>query len=202
MTSKQDKTINNPSKTVQKNADAKTLAKRAPSKYASRLSAKGSEATPEAVASRCLLPVKQLKRHSDPASLPLSTDLAEPLDIKFGQQRAIKAITTALNIKASGYHVFAAGENGLGKRTLITRLLTQIAQNQPTPNDWVYVHNFNQPRSPIALSLPPSQASKLKQTMDELWRVAKQRLTQRFRSDSYQSQIEAINNKTHQQEAA
>ncbi|MFP3355571.1 hypothetical protein R0K04_29965, partial [Pseudoalteromonas sp. SIMBA_153] len=74
--------------------------------------------------------------------LPTDTRTAPDLDVGFGQQRALKALHTALDIKASGYHVFAAGENGLGKRTVISRLLTRIAADAPTPDDWVYVHNF------------------------------------------------------------
>ena len=55
---------------------------------------------------------------------------------------APKALQTAIDIKASGYHVFAAGENGLGKHTIISRLLHRIAADAPTPDDWVYVLQF------------------------------------------------------------
>lgn len=169
-------------------------------KCASIISADLENCTPEQVVSRCLLTAKQLKRRSDPTSLPATTDQAAAIDIEYGQARAIKAIRTALGIKASGYHIFAAGENGLGKRTLIMRLLKQIAASQATPNDWVYVHNFTDPRTPTAITLPSGRGSQLKQAVDDLWLSAKKRLNQRFRSDSYQSQIEAIKNQTHQQE--
>lgn len=150
---------------------------------------------------RCLINADQLKRYTQAHELPIDTRTAPDLDIGFGQQRALKALYTALDIKASGYHVFAAGENGLGKRTVISRLLQRIARNAPTPDDWVYVHNFTDPRTPIALQLPAGQATLLQQQINDLWIQAKKRLSQRFRSDQYQSKIETIKNDTHQQES-
>ena len=149
----------------------------------------------------CRISAEQLKRYSDPDELPTDTRTAPDLDVGFGQQRALKALHTALDIKASGYHVFAAGENGLGKRTVISRLLARIAADAPTPDDWVYVHNFTDPRTPLALRLPAGQAALLQQQVNNLWQQAKKRLSQRFRSDQYQSKIEAIKNNTHQKES-
>ncbi|ALF60542.1 peptidase S16 [Psychrobacter urativorans] len=149
---------------------------------------------------RCRIAAEQLKRYSDVSQLPADTRTAPDLNIGFGQQRALKALQTALDIHASGYHVFAAGENGLGKRTVISRLLQRIAVEQPTPDDWVYVHNFTDPRTPMALHLPAGQSILLQQQVNNLWQQAKKRLNQRFRSDHYQSKIEAIKNATHQQE--
>nr|WP_201606703.1 ATP-binding protein [Psychrobacter okhotskensis] len=153
------------------------------------------------VKQHCLVSAEQLKRYSNADELPTDTRTAPDLDVGFGQQRALKALQTALDIKASGYHVFAAGENGLGKRTVISRLLTRIAADAPTPDDWVYVHNFTDPRTPLALRLPAGQASLLQQQVNSLWQQAKKRLSQRFRSDQYQSKIEAIKNDTHQKES-
>ncbi|MFT5121153.1 MAG: putative ATP-dependent protease [Psychrobacter glaciei] len=168
----------------------------------------GKQATPDTphplfteVKQRCLVSAEQLKRYSEPNELPTDTRTAPDLDVGFGQQRALKALQTALDIKASGYHVFAAGENGLGKRTIISRLLTRIAADAPTPDDWVYVHNFTDPRTPLALHMPAGQASLLQQQVNHLWQQAKKRLSQRFRSDQYQSKIEAIKNDTHQKES-
>lgn len=150
---------------------------------------------------RCLISAEQLKRYTNPDELPSDTRTAPDLDVGFGQQRALKALQTALDIHASGYHVFAAGENGLGKRTVISRLLQRIAADAATPDDWVYVHNFTDPRTPQALRLPAGQGQILQQQVNQLWQQAKKRLSQRFRSDQYQSKIEAIKNETHQKES-
>lgn len=94
----------------------------------------------------------------------------------------------------NGYHIFAAGENGLGKRTLITRLLQQYVKQQPTPSDWVYVHNFVEARTPLALALPAGMEQQLADDVKNFWLATKRQLSQRFRSEHYQSKVEAIKN--------
>lgn len=150
-------------------------------------------------AATCVTP-QQLRYHTDPTHLPASTREADAPDIGFGQARAVQALTTALDIHASGYHVFAAGENGLGKRTLVTRLLQDYAKRQPTPDDWVYVHNFGDARAPIALALPAGMGQTLAEDIKTCWLALKRQLNQRFRSDHYQSKVEAIRNQISLQE--
>ena len=183
----------------------KELARKKPSEKAQPHSTVDVPNTPHPVFidvnERCLISAEQLKRYTDTNELPSDTRTAPDLDVGFGQQRALKALHTALDIHASGYHVFAAGENGLGKRTVISRLLQRIAADAPTPDDWVYVYNFADPRTPQALRLPSGQATILQQQVNQLWQQAKKRLSQRFRSDQYQSKIEAIKNDTHQKES-
>lgn len=143
----------------------------------------------------------QLKRHSDPTLLPKNSSLIERSDIyHVGQQRACRAMMTALQIHANGYHIFASGENGLGKRTLISQLLSDYAKNRPSPKDWVYVHNFADARSPIALELGSGMANDFANEIKSLWLSSKRVLNQRFRSEHYQSKVEAIKNQTSLQE--
>lgn len=138
--------------------------------------------------------ISHLRRYTDPATLPTDSNHTKTLEIGFGQERACKAIATALDINANGYHIFAAGENGLGKRTLITRLLQAHAKQKPTPNDWVYVHNFVDARTPIALDLPAGMGKQLAEDVKTFWLTTKRQLNQRFRSEHYQSKVEAIKN--------
>ena len=131
------------------------------------------------------LQAADLKRYTDPATLPKSSRsrLPQP-EISFGQVRAIKAINTALDIRASGYHVFAVGENSLGKRTLITRLLTERAKTMPTPDDWVYVHHFDDSRRPIAINFPAGMAVVFQQKVHKLWQLAKKKLAAKLLGDT------------------
>ena len=138
-----------------------------------------------------------LKRYTDPKKLPKSSRARLPKpDLAFGQSRAIKALNTALDIRANGYHVFAVGENGLGKRTLVTRLLTERAKQMPTPNDWVYVHHFADARRPIAIDFPAGMASAFQQKVHKLWRDAKKKLAAKLLGDTHQSHIEVIKSAT------
>ncbi len=138
------------------------------------------------------LNASQLRRCTNPTTLPKNTTLAPAFDPTFGQARAFKAINTALDIKANGYHIFAVGENGLGKRTLISKMLAKRAKHEPTPNDLVYVHNFANPRTPIALSLPPKVGTDFAKDMEKLWQSCHKKLLQKFTSLSYQTQFSAI----------
>lgn len=141
------------------------------------------------------LEISALKRYTNPESLPKNSRVKLPKPaIDFGQKRAIKAINTALDIRANGYHVFAVGENGLGKRTLITRLLSERAKAMPTPNDWVYVHNFADSRRPIAIDFPAGLAASFQSKTHKLWQMAKKKLAAKLLGDTHQSHIDAIKN--------
>ncbi|OOR91065.1 peptidase S16 [Moraxella caviae] len=151
-----------------------------------------------------------LKRYTDADSLPDPSNLTDINALPnqdgvlgtlgFGQERAIKAINTALDIKANGYHVFAVGDNGLGKRTLITRLLAARAKHEPTPPDLVYVHNFDTPRSPIALSLPTATGAAFAKDMHKLWHSLYKKILAKFASLSYQNQLTHIKQNAQKQE--
>ncbi|ELA08436.1 peptidase S16, lon-like protein [Moraxella macacae 0408225] len=164
------------------------------------------------------LDFQQLKRHSDPVHLPKDSEQAKKLFAKQSnaaifstehfnvehfsaeQPRAYQAIRTALNIHANGYHIFASGENGLGKRTFIEKLLSEHAKSRQKPSDWVYVHNFADERMPVALALPTGMAQDFSNDIKQLWLSAKRLLNQRFRSEHYQAKIEAIKNQISLQE--
>lgn len=146
------------------------------------------------------LPHTALKRYTDTHALPPDSTHASPAPHDFGQRRAVNAIQTALDIKANGYHVFAVGENGLGKRTLITRLLAERAKHEPTPPDLVYVHNFDAPRHPIALTLPSGQGAIFAKDMHKIWHELYKKIIAKFNSISYQNSITAIKQSAQKQE--
>lgn len=146
------------------------------------------------------LPHTALKRYTDTHALPPDSTHARPALHQFGQRRAVNAIQTALDIKANGYHVFAVGENGLGKRTLITRLLAERAKHEPTPPDLVYVHNFDAPRHPIALTLPSGQGAIFAKDMHKLWHDLYKKIIAKFNSISYQNSVTTIKQSAQKQE--
>jgi len=80
----------------------------------------------------------------------------------FGQHRAIEAIQFGANIKKPNYHIYVMGPNGLGKRSIATEVLQQIAAEEKTPSDWCYVNNFNDPQKPVALEFPAGKGSEFK----------------------------------------
>ena len=153
---------------------------------------------PQSLAPLCPIPPAgplqphQLTRAPDLEALPESTRKVEPLNDFLGQTRARAAIETALSLPYGGYNVFAAGTSGLGKRTLIRRLLTQHAAQMPTPDDWVYVNQFGDPRRPLALRLSSGEAPRFKKAMHQLWLSLFRALERVFSADSYQRRLDSI----------
>lgn len=138
------------------------------------------------------LKVEQLRRAPNLSELPPSTRRIKPLNDFLGQHRARAAVETALSLPFDGYNIFAVGTSGLGKRTMLKRMLAVQAADMPTPSDWVYVNNFANPRQPTALELPPSEAPKLKKIVHQLWNTIFDQLEKTFAADSYHTRIETI----------
>jgi predicted ATP-dependent protease len=92
----------------------------------------------------------------------------EPLDEVIGQERALRAIELGVSMPQRGYNVFAAGISGTNPMELIRRLLEERAQSEPTPDDWVYVHNFDEPDRPVALRLPAGHGSRLRSAASQI----------------------------------
>ena len=105
------------------------------------------------------LPSAALYQRCDPDSLDFdSTEELEPLKEIPGQQRAIEALRFAAGIDIDGHNVFVLGETGSGRHDFVQQFLGTEAAAQEVPHDWVYVYNFDDPRRPRALALPPGRA--------------------------------------------
>jgi lon-related putative ATP-dependent protease len=115
----------------------------------------------------------------------VSTDEVGPLDGTVGQARANEAILFGLEAEMTGYNIFATGPVGVGKRTSLVALLNDHARHRQAPADWVYVHNFREPRRPIAAALASGQAQKLAGDMRRFLQDARRELAGAFESDTY-----------------
>ncbi|NLF29542.1 MAG: AAA family ATPase [Planctomycetes bacterium] len=128
-----------------------------------------------------------LSRRCDPASLPFdTTDDVEPLADIVGQSRAVEAVRFGIDIEQHGYNIFALGPPGVGKLSLVRQFLETRAAAEPTPSDWCYVNNFEEPHKPRALSLPPGWAHRLCKDMEVLVDDATGAMNAAFESDTYQ----------------
>ncbi len=139
------------------------------------------------------LPPDKLYRVFDPSLLPFETtaELADGLEI-IGQQRAVDAIRFGIGINRHGYNLFALGPNGVGRRTTVNRFLTQRAAIEPTPDDWVYVYNFERPHKPHAHRLPPGRAIVFRDDMKKLAGELLSVLPATFADEEYQLQKRAL----------
>ena len=114
-----------------------------------------------------------------------STEEVEPLDGTVGQARANEAIAFGLDAQVAGYNIFATGPVGVGKRTSLEAYLHEHAKSRPPPGDWVYLHNFREPRHPIAVMLASGQGHRLAADMRRFLQDARRELTAAFESDTY-----------------
>ena len=134
----------------------------------------------------CKVELKNLKKEVDLSKIKFTTTKDIPiLDSVIGQDRAVKSISFALAIKNSSYNIFVSGMRGTGRTTIVQDLLKKYAANEPSPNDWIYVYNFDNPDEPKALELPRRRARLLEKKFSKLIYNLKRELTKDFESNEY-----------------
>ncbi len=134
-----------------------------------------------------------LRRATDPASLGFaSTAELEELGEIVGQDRAVEAVTFALDMRREGYNVYALGPEGIGKHTVIRQFLESRAAVEPDPDDWCYVHNFADPQRPRALRLPAGRGAVLRDQMDRLAGELRSAIRSAFESEHYRVRKDAL----------
>lgn len=84
------------------------------------------------------------------------------------QPRAIAALSHGVNIIQPGYNLYIAGPNGSSRVAHVKTFLKPLASSRPTPNDWLYVNNFDNALEPRAISMPPQQGSQFKKDMENI----------------------------------
>ncbi len=136
------------------------------------------------------------------------TDDLVPLDRFIGQDRALEAIRFGLEVEKPGYNLFVTGLTGTGKTTAIKSLLQGMIddpehQERRKPvNDWCYVHNFDDPDRPCALSLPKGMSRQVRAKMADILEELKEEIPKVFDSEEYESQrhaVETVGRQTTQQ---
>ncbi len=146
-----------------------------------------------AVDSPLPLPVSELRRIVDPASLGFTTTAdVTPIRGLIGQERAMAAIEFGTEMRAMDYNIFVLGPPASGKRTALKTQLDAKAAKSVAPDDWAYVYNFEEPSHPRALRLPAGRARLLARAMigaiDELRGI----VPALFEGEDFQSRRRAI----------
>ena len=109
----------------------------------------------------------------------------EPLETVIGQKRAVTAIEFGLNMKSSGYNIFATGIEGTGKTTIVKDLVQRHALSQSPSNDWCMVNNFKDEFIPKAISVPAGKAMAFCKRMNKLIDDLKKELPKAFTDGAY-----------------
>lgn len=139
------------------------------------------------------IPPEQLFRACAPEALAFDTTRElEASSTVVGQQRALEALAFGTRIDRPGYNLFALGPPGTGKHTTILAELRARAAEQAPSDDWVYVHNFDNPQKPRAIALPTGRAVELQDAMSRLIDELRASIPAAFESQDYQNRREAI----------
>src|SRR5262245_8574445 len=140
----------------------------------------------QALHERLAVKPEDLRRELDPATLPFQTTAeVAPVKTTIGQPRAAEAITFALEVGARGFHLYAAGSPGTGRESTVLAAARSFAATRPTPPDWVYVHNFDEPDRPRAFPIPAGHGRKLAKAMTSFLEAAQQEIPRAFESEEY-----------------
>jgi lon-related putative ATP-dependent protease len=134
-----------------------------------------------------------LCQRSDPADIPFdSTAELEDLAEVPGQERALEAIHFATSVGLEGHNVYVLGRPGSGRHEFVRQFLEKKALEKPVPDDWCYVYNFDDPREPRALSLPPGRAREFRDDVENAIADAQTGIPAAFESEDFHAQRESI----------
>lgn len=114
---------------------------------------------------------------------------------RIGQNRAIDSIMFGLSIKKQGYNLFLSGSPGLGKKTLIDSILRRMAAKEKVPNDWCYVFNFDNPKEPKAISIPPGKGKEFKSDMEDFIKLLRVDIPKAFESKEFEEEKNKLSDK-------
>jgi lon-related putative ATP-dependent protease len=130
-----------------------------------------------------------------------TAELAD-VPLVFDQARALSALRLGIEISDPGFNVFALGPAGLGKLTAVQEVVGAYAQSQPTPSDWCYVFNFEDPVKPKALKLPAGVGRKLSQDLAQLIEELRTAIPAAFEGEEYRARVEELEQEAKAREAS
>lgn len=139
------------------------------------------------------LAAEALYRRCDPAKFKFkSTADLEELGEFVGQDRALQAVEFGVGIQRQGFNLFLLGPAGTGKHRNVRAFLNKRAAQEPSPDEWCYVNNFEKPETPRALRLPPGNGVRLRDDMRRLVDDLQSAIPSTFESENYRARKHVI----------
>jgi predicted ATP-dependent protease len=135
----------------------------------------------------------ELYRPCDPSTLGFrTTDELPDSPITLGQDRAVSAIQFGIGIHHNGYNLFALGPSNAGEHVIVRQFLEKQAAHEPAGRDWCYVHNFEQPHRPRAISLPAGRGVTFRDDMAQLVEDLRTAVSAALETDEYRQRHQQI----------
>jgi len=80
----------------------------------------------------------------------------------------------------------------MGKREIVENFFNEKAKSDPTPSDWIYVNDFENPDKPDAIELPPGIGTQYQQDINNLIDEMQTALSAAFESEEYQNRRQSV----------
>jgi lon-related putative ATP-dependent protease len=110
-----------------------------------------------------------------------------PLEGIIGQDRAANALAFGLRMTDEGYNIYLMGITGTGRNSYTKSIVAERAKEQPTPSDWCYVYDFDQPDSPLALAFTPGAGGQFKEQIESFVARIRDDIPKAFESDEFRN---------------
>ncbi len=123
-----------------------------------------------------------------------TAELKERLS-SLGQDRAMSAVELGINIKSKGCNLFCFGPEGTGKMSLVKRVLEREALKRPTPDDWAYVYNFDEPYKPHAIRFKAGEGPKFAKDVDDLMAEFSASMSSLLEGEEYKAAVNIVEQK-------
>ncbi len=145
------------------------------------------------ITQKCKLPVAQLTARQPRNTLGFRTTASlKPRTGILGQERATTALQFGVAMQRSGYNIYVMGESGTGRMSYVRHYLEGEAKRMPSPPDYAYVNNFDNPREPKVLALPAGFCNELVSDINELLDSILATFPTTFESPTYQQKKSLI----------
>ena len=136
----------------------------------------------------------------DQSEFTTTADLDDLTEV-IGQPRAVAAMKFGIGMPQDGYNIFALGPAGTGKRQVIHRYFATRAADEPVPDDWCYVNNFEEAHKPKTIRLPAGKGLTFRDDVDDLIESLNTALSAAFESEEYQSRRQTITEELQEQQS-
>ena len=121
-----------------------------------------------------------------------TTEEVEPFNGIIGQERALEAIKSAMQIPQKGFNLYISGTLGIGKTAYALSVVNSLSEKMPVPKDYCYINNFENPLEPIAVALEPGEGMEFKQDMNRFINSITTRINKELTGDMYEKEKKTI----------
>jgi lon-related putative ATP-dependent protease len=138
------------------------------------------------------LSVEQLTAQLSAKQFSYSEITPDVEQIFIGHARAKEALEFGLSMNALGFNIFAMGEHGTGRQTLIKQMLAVTAGKEETPHEWCYINNFDDAHAPHKLYVSAGDGKQLLARINTFIDELLDLFPEIFDNSNYQRQKSAV----------